>query len=76
MSMQELKSSDMNSTIRSLLSLMFLVRTYFCWEDFLTLRLLTFFSTTLLLVFLKCTVDSNFLRLILTIPGCLSEDLT
>ena len=74
--MQELKSSDMNLTIVSLLSLMFLVRTYFCWEDFLTLRLLPFFSTTLQLVFLKCKVDPNFLHLILTIPGSLSEDLT
>ena len=47
-----------------------------CWQDFLMLRLLIIFSTSLQLVFLKWKVESKALALILTILGCLSKDLT
>ena len=46
-----------------------------CWQDFLMLRLLIIFSTSLQLVFLKWKFESSALALILTILGCLSKDL-
>ena len=72
--MQELKFSAINLAIRSLSSLMILVGIS-SWQDFLMLRLLIIFSTSLQQVFLKWKVESNPLALILTILGCLSKDL-
>ena len=46
-----------------------------CWLDFLMLRLLVIFLTSLQLVFLKREVESSALVLILTALGCLSKDL-
>ena len=51
------------------------MRTSSCWQDFLMLRLLIIFSTSLQLVFLKWKFESSALALILTILGCLSKDL-
>ena len=73
--MKELKLSAVNLAIRSLFSLMILVGTSSCWQDFLLLRLLTIFSTSLQVVFLKWKVESNPLALILTMLECLSKDL-
>ena len=75
-SMQELKFSAINLTIRSLFSLMILVGTSSCWQDFLMLRLLIIFSISLQLLFLKWKVELNALALILIILGCLSKDLS
>ena len=51
------------------------MRTSSCWQDFLMLRLLIIFSTSLQLVFLKWKFESSALVSILTILGCLSKDL-
>ena len=51
------------------------MRTSSCWQDFLMLRLLIIFSTSLQLVFLKWKFESSALASILTILGCLSKDL-
>ena len=54
---------------------MILVGISSCWQDFLLLRSLIIFSTSLQLVFLKGIVESNVWALILTLLGGLSKDL-